>query len=67
MTLDRAVNVWAGLLVLAGVAISLYVDPRGIWLSAFVGFMLVQSSFTGFCPSAMIFKALGVKPGEAYK
>ncbi|MCB1736691.1 MAG: DUF2892 domain-containing protein, partial [Gammaproteobacteria bacterium] len=26
----------------------------------------LQSAFTGFCPMAMILKALGVKPGQAF-
>jgi hypothetical protein len=37
-----------------------------IFLAAFVGANLLQSAFTGFCPAARIFKALGVKPGAAF-
>jgi NO-binding membrane sensor protein with MHYT domain len=32
-----------------------------LWFTAFVGLNLFQSSFTGFCPAAMIFKAMGLK------
>jgi hypothetical protein len=35
-------------------------------LAAFVGFNLIQSSFTGFCPLAMALKHFGVKPGPAF-
>jgi hypothetical protein len=28
---------------------------------------MLQASFTGFCPAAMIFKALGVKSGVAFR
>jgi hypothetical protein len=28
---------------------------------------LLQAAFTGFCPLAKILKALGFKPGEAFK
>jgi len=35
--------------------------PTFLWFTAFVGFNLFQTSFTGFCPLARILKALGVK------
>jgi hypothetical protein len=31
-----------------------------------VGANLLQASFTGFCPAAIIFKKLGAKPGAAF-
>jgi len=34
-----------------------------LWFTAFVGFNLLQSSFTQFCPLEMILKKLGVRPG----
>ena len=37
-----------------------------LWFTAFVGANLFQSSITGFCPAAMIFKALGAKSGSAF-
>jgi len=67
MTLDRAVPAFAGFVVLVGVALSLTVHPLFIWLSAFAGANMLQASFTGFCPAAMIFKKLGVKPGNAFR
>jgi len=36
-------------------------------LTAFVGLNLIQASFTGFCPAAMIFKRLGIKAGTAFQ
>ena len=30
------------------------------------GAELIQASFTGFCPAAIVFKRLGVKPGKAF-
>lgn len=67
MTLDRAVLAFAGLVVLVGVALSASVHPLWIWLSVFAGANMLQAAFTGFCPAAMIFKRLGVKPGTAFK
>lgn len=67
MTLDRAVLAFAGLVVLTGITLSMTVHPLWIWLSAFAGANMLQAGFTGFCPAAVIFKKLGVKPGTAFK
>jgi hypothetical protein len=66
MTLDRAVLAFAGFVVLLGIALSAFVHPYWIWLSVFAGANMIQASFTGFCPAAMAFKALGAKPGVAF-
>jgi hypothetical protein len=67
MTLDRAVLAFAGLVVLLSLALAHYVHPAWLWLTAFAGANMLQASFTGFCPAAMAFKALGVKAGTAFK
>ena len=67
MTLDRAVMAFAGCVVLLGVVLSLTVHPWWIALTAFAGFNMIQSSFTGFCPAAIVFRKLGVKAGVAFK
>jgi hypothetical protein len=66
MTVDRAVLRFAGLMVLLSVALGYYVSPYWYWLTVFVGANLIQSSFTGFCPAAMVFKKVGCKPGVAF-
>lgn len=66
MSLDRAVLMFAGLMVLVSLALGYYVSPYWYLLTAFVGLNLIQASFTGFCPAAMIFKKLGIKAGEAF-
>lgn len=66
MSIDRMVMRFAGLIVLAGLTLGVYVHPNWLWLSAFVGANLFQASFTGFCPLAMLLKRLGVKPGAAF-
>lgn len=66
MTIDRAVFVLAGLVVLAGILLAHFVNPWWIGLSAFAGLNMIQAAFTGFCPAAMLFKSLGVKPGQAF-
>ena len=67
MTLDRVVFVFAGLVVLAGVALAHFVSPWWMLLSAFAGANMIQAAFTGFCPAAMVFKKLGVRPGDAFR
>ncbi len=66
MSIDRAVMAFAGLLILVSLALSQWHSPYWLLLTAFVGANLLQASFTGFCPAAMIFKRLGLRPGEAF-
>ncbi|MDH5255083.1 MAG: DUF2892 domain-containing protein [Gammaproteobacteria bacterium] len=66
MTIDRAVLAFAGTVVLVSLALGLLVHQNWFWLTAFVGANLLQSSFTGFCPLAMILRRLGMKPGPAF-
>jgi hypothetical protein len=66
MTIDRAVMAFAGTVVLLSLALGLQVHHNWFWLTAFVGANLLQASFTGFCPLAMILRKLGLKPGPAF-
>jgi hypothetical protein len=67
MTIDRAVFRFAGFMVLVSVALGYFVSPYFYWLTVFVGANLIQSSFTGLCPAAMVFKRLGCRPGLAFQ
>jgi len=67
MTIDRAVLIFAGFVVLLGIALSLLMHPWWLALSAFAGFNMIQSGFTGFCPAAIFFRKLGFKAGVAFK
>jgi hypothetical protein len=67
MNIDRAVVAFAGLMVLASVALAHFVSPWWLLLTAFAGLNMLQSAFTGFCPAAMVFRALGVEKGEAFR
>lgn len=66
MNVDKAVFVFAGLVVLAGLALGTWVSPYWYLLSAFAGLNMFQAGFTGFCPAAIIFRKLGLKPGPAF-
>ncbi len=66
MNVDRAVFAFAGSLILASLAVGYFVSPYGLLLTTFVGANLLQASFTGFCPAALVLKKLGMKPGVAF-
>lgn len=61
MTIERAVFAFAGFMVLLSIALTHYVHANFIWLTVFVGANLMQFSFSGFCPAAIVFKTLGLK------
>ncbi len=67
MTLDKVVLAFAGSVVLLGLALGWIFSPLWLLLSAFAGANMIQAAFTGFCPAAMVFKALGIRPGNAFK
>ena len=66
MSIDRIVLAFAGTMILISLALAHLHNGAWLWLTSFVGANLLQSSFTGFCPLAMVLKALGVRPGEAF-
>jgi hypothetical protein len=66
MSIDRAVMAFAGVMVLLSVALTVWVSPLWVWLTVFVGVNLLQASFTGLCPAAMLFRRLGFKPGAVF-
>ena len=67
MNIDRAVLAFAGMMVLASVALVYFVSLWWLLLTAFVGLNLLQSSVTGFCPAAIVFRKLGLASGCAFK
>ena len=66
MSIDRAVMVFAGCMILLSLALSQLHSRYWLLLTALVGIQLIQSAFTGFCPVAILFKRLGFRPGTAF-
>ncbi|MGD1990486.1 MAG: DUF2892 domain-containing protein [Chromatiales bacterium] len=66
MSIDRIVMAFAGTVILVSVLLSVYHNLNWLWLTGFVGFNLLQSSFTGFCPLATILKKMGRQSGPAF-
>ena len=66
MTIDRVVFAVAGSFILISLLLAHYHSELWLWFTAFVGFNMLQSAFTGFCPMAIILKKLSVKSGCAF-
>lgn len=66
MSVDRGVLLFAGCMILLSLALAIWVSMYWLWFTAFIGFNMIQSAFTGFCPAAMFLKRLGLKPGSAF-
>lgn len=59
MTLENAIRVLAGSMVLLSVILTVTMHSGFVWLTVFVGVNLIQSAFTGLCPAAYFLKKLG--------
>jgi hypothetical protein len=67
MTIDRLVRMMAGGFVLGSLALGVRGSPvfhsqSWLWLTAFVGANLLQSSLTRFCPAEYLLRKLGARP-----
>ena len=60
MGLEMIIRRFAGTFILASLLLAHYHSPYWLWFTAFVGFNLVQSSFTNFCPLEIILRKMGV-------
>jgi len=67
MNIDRAVLAFAGIVVSASLALGWFVSPWFLLVTAFAGLNMFQAAFTGFCPAATVFRALGCGPGSAFR
>ncbi len=67
MNIDRLVFAIAGLFILASLALSQLHSVYWLWFAAFVGANMLQASFSGFCPLALILKKLGKPAGCAFQ
>jgi hypothetical protein len=57
---DAVIRRVAGLFILLSVALGTWVNPWWFAFTAFVGFNLLQSSFTQFCPLEKILGRFGL-------
>ena len=58
MTLENAIRLLAGSLVLIGLTLGLLVNPWFFVIVGFVGLNLTQSSLTGLCPAETVLRKM---------
>lgn len=58
---EKIVRAVAGTFILISITLAVLVNFKWLLLTAFVGFNLLQSSLTSFCPLERILKLAGVK------
>jgi hypothetical protein len=61
MTVNEALRAMAGFVVLITLALGHWVHPYWYFFTAFVGFNLLQSAFTKWCPAMAIFRKMGLR------
>lgn len=64
MPIERIIRMMAGSFVLLSLGLAQFHSRYWLWFTAFVGFNLLQSSFTNFCPAEMILRRLRPGAGE---
>jgi hypothetical protein len=62
--MERIIRRFAGSFILLSLLLAYYHNANWLWFTAFVGFNLLQSSFTNFCPLEIILKKMGVGCGS---
>ena len=62
MKIERMIRGLAGTLILASLLLSVYVSRNWLWLTAFVGANLLQSSLTRWCLAESIIRKILKEP-----
>ncbi|WP_390590490.1 DUF2892 domain-containing protein [Simiduia litorea] len=66
MNIDRWVLRLSGALILFSVLMSMFFSVYWLWLTAIIGFNLLQSSFSNICPMAITFRIMGGKSRNVF-
>jgi len=61
MSLNDALRLLAGCVVLAGMALGRFVGEGWYLLVVFVALNLIQSAFTKWCPAMWVFRKMGLR------
>lgn len=66
MSIESLIRMFAGIVILLSLALGTAASPlfqstHWLWVTAFVGLNLFQSSFTRLCPLESVLRRLGVK------
>lgn len=65
MTVNQIIHIVAGTFIILTLGLGVEASPlfhnsNWLWMTLFVGFNLLQSGFTKFCPLEMILRAVGI-------
>ena len=66
MTIERAILLVVGVVVLGSVLLAVYYSMNWLWLTGLMGAHLVQASFTGMRPVVMALKRMGLASRPAF-
>ena len=66
MTIERAILLVVGCVVLLSVLLAVYHNLNWLWLTGLMGLHLIQASFMGMCPVVMTLKRLGLPSRPAF-
>lgn len=61
MKMGEWLRLLAGLFTIISVILALYVNPKFIYFTLFIGLNQLQSAFTKWCPAIWVLKKLGIK------
>ncbi len=61
MTIDKAMFILAGSMIIISTLLAMFHSPNWHWFTLFVGANMIQSAFTGFCPPSILMRKLGMK------
>lgn len=65
--LERMLRGIAGFFILASLILAYAFSVKWLWFTAFVGFNLLQSAFTNWCPMVWILGKCGVRNNSSSK
>ncbi len=61
MKLNDVLRLLGGSFTIISVLLAIYVSPKFLYFTLFVGLNQLQSAFTKWCPAIWILKKLGIK------
>ena len=61
MTVERAILLVVGVVVLGSVLLAVYHNINWLWVTGLMGAHLIQASFTGMCPVVAMLKRIGMQ------
>lgn len=60
MTIERALRLMAGLVVLLSLTLAHFFHPAWLFLALFAALNLIQSAFTNWCPAMILLRKAGL-------